>query len=127
VSSTPAGSNPRVRVTGPPTGRRRRTTVTAEIDARTELGEVYMRSLVRAQLRLALGTTAVLVLTLGLVPAAFWLLPPLQHARPADVPLAWLVLGVLAYPLLVMLAVSYVRRSERNEAAFRDLVSRDVP
>jgi hypothetical protein len=35
---------------------------------------------------------------------------------------AWLVLGVLAYPFLVLLAVGYVRRAERNEAAFRELL-----
>jgi hypothetical protein len=38
------------------------------------------------------------------------------------VPVVWLVLGALAYPFLVVLAVGYVRRAERNEAAFRDLL-----
>ncbi len=117
----------RVRVTGPRNGRRRRTSVASEIDARTELGEVYMRSLVRSQLRLAVGTTAVLAGTVGLLPLAFWLVGPLQSARVLGVPLAWWVLGLLVYPWLVALAISYVRRAERNEAAFQELVESREP
>lgn len=113
---------PRVRVTGPRTGRRRTTTVAAEIDARTELGAVYMRSLVRSQLRLAVAVLLVLALTLGAVPLVLTLAPGLVDVRLVGVPVTWLVLGVLAYPLLVALAAGYVRRAERNEAAFRDLV-----
>lgn len=131
MSTEPEGRTPgptaRVRVTGPRTGRRRATSVASEIDARTELGEVYMRSLVRSQLRLALGTTLVLASTLGLLPLLFVLVPPLQHARVDGVPVAWPLLGLLAYPLLIGLAVSYVRRAERNEAAFRDLVGSGGP
>ena len=51
---------PRVRVRAPAAGRPRRTTVSHEIDAQSALGEVYMRSLVRSQLRLALGLLTVL-------------------------------------------------------------------
>jgi putative solute:sodium symporter small subunit len=109
----------RVRVTGPRAGRRRRASIASEIDAQTELGEVYMRSLMRSQLRLALGVLAVLVLTL---PLLFARVPALQHARILGVPLGWLLLGVGAYPLLVALAAFYVRRAERNERAFHDLV-----
>jgi putative solute:sodium symporter small subunit len=112
----------RVRVTGPRAGRRRRASIASEIDAQTELGEVYMRSLMRSQLRLALGVLAVLVLTLGMLPLLFARVPALQHARILGVPLGWLLLGVGAYPLLVALAAFYVRRAERNERAFHDLV-----
>ena len=38
------------------------------------------------------------------------------------VPLPWWILGALVYPFLVALARFYVRRAERNERAFRDLV-----
>lgn len=118
---------PRVRVTGPQIGRRRRTSVASEIDARTELGEVYMRSLVRSQLRLAVGTIVVLAGTVGLLPLGFWLVGPLQHTRLGGAPLAWWVLGLLVYPWLVVLAVQYVRRAERNEAAFQELVESREP
>jgi len=127
VTATPTGPRARVRVTGPRTGRRRPTTVAAEIDARTELGAVYMRSLVRSQLRLAVGVVLVLAATLGAVPLAFTLAPSLGHVELLGVPVAWLVLGVLAYPFLVGLAIAYVRRAERNEAAFRDLLDAREP
>ena len=38
-----------------------------------------MRSLLREQLRLALGVLAVMGLTIGLLPLAFYLAPGLQH------------------------------------------------
>ena len=33
-------------------------------------------------------------------------------------PLAWLLLGVLVYPWLVLLGLRFVRRAERNERDF---------
>jgi hypothetical protein len=101
--------------------------VESEIDAQTELGEVYMRSLIRSQLRLALGALAILVLTLGLLPAVFAAVPAVQHAWLGDVPLAWVLLCVAAYPGLVLLAVFFVRRAERNERDFLDLVASGSP
>lgn len=105
----------RVRITAPVAGRSRRTTVVGEIDAQTEVGEVYMRSLMRSQLWLALRLTAVLVLTVGSLPLLFWLVP--LHGWTA-----WIVLGVGCYPVLLLLGWRYVRRAERNEAVFRELV-----
>ena len=61
----------RVRVTGPARVAPRARSVASEIDAQTELGEVYIRSLVRSQLRLALGVTAVLAVTVGGLPVLF--------------------------------------------------------
>ena len=112
----------RVRVTGPRTGRSRRRSVAAEIDAQTELGEVYMRSLIRAQLRLALEVLGVLALTVGTWPLLFERVPWLRHTRLAGVPLPWLLLGLVVYPLLVLLAWTYTRRAERNEQSFDEMV-----
>ena len=48
----------RVRVTGPArSGAALSQRCVSEIDDQTELGEVYVRSLIRSQLRLALGVT----------------------------------------------------------------------
>lgn len=114
----------RVRVTAPVQGRRRRTTVTSEIDEGTGVGEVYMRSLVRSQLRLALSRAAVLMLTVGLLPLLFATVPWLRQARVYGVPLAWLLLGVGSYPVLLLIALAYVHRAERNERDFHDLVGK---
>ena len=120
---------PRVRVTGPP--RRRadavRSTGTREIDAETALGEVFMRSLLREQLLLAGRVLVALALTLGLLPLLFHLFPSLGDVRLGPVPLAWVLLGLLTYPWLVLLGWFYVRRSEANERDFADLVGTVLP
>ncbi|WP_193606786.1 hypothetical protein [Nocardioides lijunqiniae] len=116
------GRPERVRVSGPPrrgTPRAR----TGDIDDETQLGRVYLGSLLREQLRLALRTIALLVVTVGSLPLAFHLLPRLSAVHVGPVPLAWLLLGALVYPLLVLLGWSYVRRAERNERDFADLMS----
>lgn len=116
----------RVRITSPRTlaarSRTRRSNA-AEIDAQTRLGEVYVQSLMRAQLRLAGYVVLFLAATLGLLPVLFRVLP-VSHVHLFGVPLPWLLLGVVVYPWLLLLAWWYVRRAERNEAAFIDLVDR---
>lgn len=125
---TPDGDRPprRVRVTSPRTsaGRVGRVSVTSEIDAQTRLGEVYMRSLMRSQLRLALEVMGLLVATVGMLPVLFLLVPASRTASVLGVPLPWLLLGFVVYPCLVGLGWLYVRRAERNEKAFSDLVER---
>ncbi len=120
---------PRVRVTGPP--RRRadvvRSAGTREIDAETALGEVFMRSLLREQLMLALRVLFALALTLGLLPLLFHLVPALGDVRVGPVPVAWLLLGVMTYPWLVVLGWFYIRQSEANERDFADLVGSVLP
>lgn len=116
----------RVRITSPRTlaarSRARRSNA-AEIDALTRLGEVYVQSLMRAQLRLAGYVVLLLAASVGLLPVAFRVLP-VDRLHLFGVPLPWLVLGVGVYPLLLVLAWWYVRRAEQNEAAFIDLVER---
>lgn len=115
---------PRVRVTGP--ARRRASTTRRsgrrEIDAGTELGRVYMESLLREQLRLGLGILTLLGLTVGALPLVFHLVPELGQVRVGPMPLSWLLLGLLVYPWLLVLGWIYVRRSEANERDFASLV-----
>ncbi|MGH3444150.1 MAG: hypothetical protein ACRDPB_02130 [Nocardioidaceae bacterium] len=122
--STQPETPARVRVTSERAarGRSRRTSVLTEIDAQTQLGEVYMRSLMRSQLRLAVGITALLVLSVGLLPVVFTLAPVTRRVSVLSVPLPWLLLGGVVYPCLVLLGWVYVRRAERNERAFAELV-----
>ena len=121
---SPDATPRRVRVTSPRSsaGRRRRVSVTSEIDAQTRIGEIYMSSLLRAQLRLAGAViTALGVLVAGL-PVLFWLLPQAQQVKVFGMPLAWVLLGFAVYPFLVLLGWLYVRAAERNEKDFADAV-----
>lgn len=114
----------RVRVSGPerrpaaalPTRAR-------EIDQDTAVGAIYMGSLLREQLRLAVGVLLALAVSVGSLPLVFHLLPSVAATRVLGVPVPWLVLGVGVYPWMVVLGWVYVRRAERNEAAFVDLLS----
>jgi hypothetical protein len=117
----------RVRVTSPQTerrGGRARRTVASEIDAQSELGEIYLAALLRSQLRLALGTVVALTLTVGALPVAFWLLPGLTSHHVLGMPVSWVVLAFACYPVLVLLAWRYVRAAERNEREFTHVVER---
>ncbi|MBX6768408.1 MAG: hypothetical protein IRY90_14870 [Actinomadura rubrobrunea] len=96
--------------------------VTREIDEQTGLGEAYMRSLVQAQLRLALRLCTLLAVVVGGIPALFALVPALREQQVAGVPLAWVLLGGLIYPWFVACGWWYVRHAERNERDFADLV-----
>lgn len=111
----------RVRVTGPPRRLAARPRA-REIDAQTRVGAIYMRSLLREQLRLALRILALLALSVGSLPLVFHLAPGLADVQLFGVPLAWLLLGVLVYPLLILLGWLYVRQAEANERDFADLV-----
>jgi len=93
-----------------------------EIDADTVLGELYLRSLLRTQLRLAVGVLVGLAGTLGALPLVFHLFPELAQSRVFGVPLAFLVLGFLVYPFLLIVGWAYVRRAESNERAFTALL-----
>ena len=114
----------RVTVTSPRVGRRRRTTIASEIDAQSAVGEIYMRSLMKTQLRLALSVVGLLAATVGVLPLVFHLSAGVRRAQVLGLPLPWVVLGVCVYPVLLALAAFYVRRAERIEADFADMVGR---
>ena len=115
----------RVRITHPRTEAARRGAArppVREIDEQTALGEVYMRSLIRSQRRLAVtvcGGVGVLLVGIAMAGA---LAPRFALVRVLGIPLPWLLLGVLIYPALIVLAAYAVRQAERNEQAFTDLV-----
>jgi hypothetical protein len=76
--------------------RTRRRTATSDIDEQTRLGEVYMRSLIRTQLRLGLLAAGAVLGLFGALPLLFL------------VGTAWL----------------YVRQAEQVERDFTELVQR---
>jgi len=112
----------RVRVTGPPRrqGPRPRT---GDIDEETRLGGVYLKSLLREQLFLALRIVALLALAIGSLPLVFHLAPGLTDVELIGMPLPWLLLGIVVYPVLALLGWQYVRSAERNESDFAELLN----
>lgn len=122
-----SGVPPRVRVTSS-----RRSAVAAvtaharvrasDLDDQTELGDVYIDGLRRAQLRLALTVLALMAAAIGGFPLLLTLVPSTQTMTLAGVPFPWLVLGVVVYPAAWLLARGYVRQAERIEAEFADIV-----
>lgn len=116
---------PRVRVTSPRTRAARpvaRRTGVSEIDAETRLGDIYMRSLLRTQLRLAVAVVSVVAALAGGVPLVLRAIPSLAERMVLGMPLPWVVLGAAPYPVLLLIGVLYVRAAERNEADFRGMV-----
>ena len=96
----------------------------AELKEQTEVGEVLLRSLTRAQLMLAVRIFAVFGFFLLGLPALFATHPGLADYRVLGLPLPWLLLGGAVYPLLVLLALLYVRQAERNERDFVEFIER---
>lgn len=125
TGATPEPATGRVRISRPRSRTRRQAQPVAhEIDAQTRLGQVYMQTLIRAQLRLALLVLAVVgALLLGL-PMLFALVPALGSVQVLGLPLPWVLLGLLVHPALIGAAWFYVRQAERNERDFTRLVER---
>ncbi|ONH61726.1 hypothetical protein CcI49_06005 [Frankia sp. CcI49] len=98
---------------------------TRDVDDSSGVREVYLRSLLRVQRRLALGVLGAVAVPLAAVPVVFALVPAMSTYRVAGLPLPWLLLGVAVHPLLLAAAAWYVRRVERTEADFTDLLSGD--
>jgi hypothetical protein len=113
---------PRVRVTGPQRRQAPRKR-TGDIDEETPLGGVYLGSLLREQFWLALRIVGLLILAVGSLPLVFHVVPALTDVNVLGMPLPWLLLGIVVYPVLVLFGWRYVRRAERNERDFVDLLS----
>lgn len=115
----------RVRVTAP----RSKATVapdsfrlSREVAEHSAVGDVFVRSLIRSQLRLALVVAGGFVLILLGVPVLMALFPVLEGVSVLTIPVSWLILGALIYPVMCVCAWLYIRSATRNEARYRDLV-----
>ena len=103
---------------------RRTPVVKAELDEQTGVGEVLVRGLVRAQLGLAIRMAALVGCSLGSLPLLFAFIPRLSAVTVVGIRLPWVLLGVGAYPLFVLVGWVYTRGAERNERDFAELVER---
>jgi hypothetical protein len=119
-----SGSRPqRVRVTAP---RSRAApapldpSLSHELAEQSEVGGVLLRSLIRAQLRLALVVACAFLTCLGGLGALAALGADLPWLP--GLPLPWLLLAVLPYPAAIVCGALYARASARNEEHFAALL-----
>lgn len=92
----------------------------AEIDppAVCVSGSAEARLLIRTQLRIALGTCAVVLTVVTGLPVLLAAVPAVARARVHGLPLWWLVLALGVQPLWIVVSRRQLRRAERAE---RDL------
>jgi hypothetical protein len=95
-----------------------------EIAEQTEVGDVMLRSLLSAQLRLALLVLTVFGSVLGGIPLLFVAAPHFSHLKLVGIPVQWLVVGLGVFPFLWAIARLYVHFAERNESEFVELADR---
>jgi hypothetical protein len=77
--------------------------------------------LMRRQLTTAAISAAALLVLVGSLPLDFALVPGLAAVRVAGVGIAWILLGVLVYPVLLLIGRLHLGRAERNESAVEPL------
>ncbi len=116
----------RVRVTAPrgaSTGASGSTLASTSREATEEsdVGQVFVRSLIRSQLRLALVVAGGFLLILLAFPLLLGSVPGLAGSTIAGLPFDWVLLGAGIYPVIGLGAWLYVRSAARNEARYRDL------
>lgn len=95
-----------------------------ELEEQTSYGEELVRQFVHVQLRTSVWLWGGAVTLLATLPALFYFVRPLSGITLAGVPLPWLLLGVLPYPLLFAVGYWYNVRAERNERDFVDRVQK---
>ncbi|MDA8343669.1 MAG: hypothetical protein M0007_15820 [Actinomycetota bacterium] len=87
-----------------------------------DYGRALLGSLMRAQLGATVSVLGPAILLLALYPLLAVLVPSLARDQVAGIPLTLLVLGGGIYPPLVVLGFWYVRRAERVERRFGELL-----
>jgi uncharacterized membrane protein (DUF485 family) len=115
----------RVRVTAPRTAgtaaSARPSIARGHAHTTSDIETMYVRSLIRSQLRLALVCAGGFVAATIVFVVGVALLPALDETFVAGVPVSWLLLGLGVYPLAISVAALYVRAAQRNEARYRSL------
>jgi hypothetical protein len=115
----------RVRVTAPQSAARiapKRPYHSREAAEDSVVGQVFVRSLIRSQLRLAVVVAAGFLLVLAAYGSMVALVPQLAQMRILGIPVNWIILGAALYPVIGLSAWLYNRSAARNEARYRDLV-----
>jgi len=113
----------RVRVTAPRAGEPIAAPAEHPSIERSDTATVYVRSLIRSQLRLAIICASGFIVSLGMLWAVLAAAPALEAVVVAGAPVSWLLLAFGAYPAILAFAVIFVVASTRNEAGYRSLMS----
>ncbi|MGP4032409.1 hypothetical protein [Pseudarthrobacter sp. 1C304] len=88
----------------------------------SDAGQVFVRSLIRSQLRLGVVVAAGFLLILAAFPLMLGIVPGLADSTLAGLPFDWVLLGAGIYPVIGLSAWLYIRTAARNEARYRDLL-----
>jgi O-antigen ligase len=98
-----------------------------ELASGSEVGHVYLRQLVRAQLLLSLTALLAFGGLLAALPVALAVLPGLQRAQLLGLPVPMVVMGPPLFVLFVALGWLYARRADALDAQFAELVDEQRP
>ncbi len=79
--------------------------------------EEFLRALMRRQLKLSVSCAGVFLVALLGLPLANYFFPELMATRVMGFTLAWLILGVLFFPLVWLIAWVFIKRSIALEEA----------
>ncbi|MGW5923317.1 hypothetical protein [Nocardia fluminea] len=91
-----------------------------EMVEQTDLGAALIGGLIRAQLGLALRLGLAVAVGFGALPVLFGI-DAIAEVTVAGIRLPWLILGVVAFPVLYTVGWLYVRLAQRNEDDFLEL------
>ncbi len=121
---TTPGSPPRqvIRTSTRRPAAQARSPVRDDLDQPDAYGRELLASLMRAQAGVSLALLLPAISLLALYPLLAVLLPRLATLHVLGLPLSLVVLGGGIYPPLVLLGYLYVRRAERLEQRFVELL-----
>ncbi|MCG8917608.1 hypothetical protein L6E12_17640 [Actinokineospora sp. PR83] len=95
-----------------------------ELEEQTSWAEEVVRGFIRTQFWTAVKLALLVIGTLGALPLVFFLAPGLSGVTVVGVPLPWILLGIVPFPLLFGLAYWYNVLAERHERDFVDMVEK---
>lgn len=93
-----------------------------EIAEQTSYGEILLDELIRRQLALSLRVASLFLVVLFTLPLLNRFAPQLMAVHVLGLPLHWLVLAALVYPMLWALGAYFVVTAKKHEDEFTELV-----
>jgi hypothetical protein len=93
-----------------------------ELEEQTSWGTLLINDLVKRQLRTGVVLAGVVLVLIGGLPLAFYLSPTFAAMRVIGLPLSWMLLGIVPFPLLLLTGLAYNSLAERHEREFVDMI-----